>query len=108
MRRTKRSANKFCSQAHARGDFPLTILRPAFTYGEGRGLVHTFGGSTMYLDRIRKGKPIVVHGDGSSLWTSCHRDDVARAFVALRRTAAYIRQIVQHSGRGVADVEPIP
>ena len=68
-------------EAHHRGDFPLTILRPAFTYGEGRGLVHTFGGSPTYLDRIRKGKPIVVHGDGSSLWTACHRDDVARAFV---------------------------
>jgi len=63
-------------------DFPLTIIRPAYTYGEGRGPIHTFGGSTTYVDRIRKGKPIVVHGDGSSLWVACHRDDVARAFVA--------------------------
>ncbi len=67
---------------HERGGFPLTILRPAFTYGEGRGLVHSFGGRTTYFDRLRKGKPLVVHGDGSSLWVSCHAEDVARAFVA--------------------------
>ena len=68
--------------SHERGDFLLTIIRPAYTYGEGRGPVHSFGGRTTYLDRIRKGKPIVSHGDGSSFWTACHRDDVARAFVA--------------------------
>lgn len=80
------SSNKVkCEQilcaAHHPTDFPLTIIRPAYTYGEGRGPVHTFGGKTTYLDRIRKGKPIVVHGDGSSFWVACHRDDVARAFV---------------------------
>ena len=69
-------------RASEEGAFPLTIIRPAATYGEGRGPVHTFGGRTSYLDRLRKGKPIVVHGDGSSLWVACHRDDVARAFVA--------------------------
>lgn len=79
------SVNKVaCEQilraAYAHGDFPLTIIRPAYTYGEGRGPLNPFGGA--YLDRLRKGKPIIVHGDGSSLWTACHRDDVARAFVA--------------------------
>ncbi|MEO7912468.1 MAG: NAD-dependent epimerase/dehydratase family protein [Roseiflexaceae bacterium] len=68
--------------AHQRGDFPLTIIRPAFTYGEGRGMIHSFGGSNTYLDRLRKGKPIIVHGDGSSLWVACHRDDVAHTFAA--------------------------
>lgn len=68
--------------AHHASDFPLTILRPAYTYGEGRGPLNPFGGGTAYIDRLRKGKPIVVHGDGSSLWTASHRDDVAAAFVA--------------------------
>jgi nucleoside-diphosphate-sugar epimerase len=67
--------------AEKKGAFPLTIIRPAYTYGESRGPVHTFGGSTTFLDRICKGKPVIVHGDGSSFWVACHRDDVARAFV---------------------------
>ncbi len=67
--------------AHARGDLPLTIIRPAYTYGEGRGMLSTLSGNG-YLHRLRSGKPIAAHGDGSGLWASCHRDDVARAFVA--------------------------
>ncbi len=67
--------------AHSHGDFPVTIIRPAHTYGEGGTLIHSFGWSSTYIDRLRKGKPIVVHGDGQSLWVSCHVDDVARAFV---------------------------
>lgn len=79
------SSNKVrCEQlltaAHHPTNFPLTIIRPAYTYGEGRGPLHTFGMKTTYVDRIRKGKPIVVHGDGTSFWTACHRDDVGRAF----------------------------
>jgi nucleoside-diphosphate-sugar epimerase len=66
--------------AHARGDFAVTCLRPAYTYREGGGLVHSFGWSTTYLDRLRRGKPIVVHGDGTSVWTACHATDVARTF----------------------------
>lgn len=68
--------------AHARGDFPVTIIRPAHTYGEGSSVLHTFRGTTTYLDRLRRGKPVIVHGDGTALWVSCHRDDLARAFVA--------------------------
>ncbi len=68
--------------AYERGNWPLTVIRPAYTYGEGRGPLETFGGRTQVLDRIRRGLPIVVHGDGSSLWVSCHAEDVARTFVA--------------------------
>ncbi len=69
------------AEANQSGTLPVTILRPAFTYGEGRGLVHSLGGKTTYFDRLLKGKPLVVHGDGSSFWVSCHCEDVARAFV---------------------------
>ncbi len=68
-------------EAHKRGDFPVTIMRPSQTYGEGGTIVHSLGGGTTYLDRIKKGKPIVVHGDGSCLWAACHIEDVGRGFV---------------------------
>ena len=80
--RNKVKCEDLLLEAGTRSDFPVTIIRPAHTYGEGGTIIHTFGWSTTYLDRIRKGKPIVVHGDGSSLWVSCHIDDVARAFIA--------------------------
>ncbi|MEP6987052.1 MAG: NAD-dependent epimerase/dehydratase family protein [Chloroflexota bacterium] len=67
--------------AHQRGDFAATIIRPAMTYGEGGKLVNLYGWGTYHLDRLRKGKPLIVHGDGSALWVACHIDDAAHAFV---------------------------
>jgi len=77
----KARCERVLEKAQENGDFKLTIIRPAHTYGEGSGLVHPFAGGNHFFDRIRKGKPIIVHGDGSSLWVASHRDDVARAFV---------------------------
>lgn len=81
--------NKLLS-AHDAGHFPVTIIRPAQTYGD-LGYAVTAVGNWLYLmRRLRESKPIIVHGDGSSLWSVCHRDDVARAFVnAIRNPAAY-------------------
>ena len=67
--------------AYRSNGFPATIIRPWHTYGEGGGLIDTLS-SEAYVDRLRKGKPILVHGDGTSVWGPCHRDDVAAAFVA--------------------------
>ncbi len=79
--RNKVLCEKLLLEAHQRGDFPVTIIRPAYTYGESRGVLYPVGSGSGYLDRIRQGKPIIVHGDGSSLWVACHIDDVARAFM---------------------------
>ncbi|MGD2155564.1 MAG: NAD-dependent epimerase/dehydratase family protein [Anaerolineales bacterium] len=68
-------------QAHQRQDFQTTIFRPAYTYGEGGTLIYALGDQT-YMDRIAKGGPIVVPGDGNCLWVTCHRDDVGLAFVS--------------------------
>lgn len=60
--------------------FPATIVRPSHTYD--RTLVPFDGGWTI-VDRMRRGKPTVVHGDGTSLWTLTHNTDFAVALVGL-------------------------
>jgi nucleoside-diphosphate-sugar epimerase len=60
--------------------FPVTIVRPSHTYD------HTcvpFDGGWTVIDRMRRGAPILVHGDGTSPWTLTHHTDFARAFVGL-------------------------
>jgi nucleoside-diphosphate-sugar epimerase len=74
--------------AHQRGELNVTIIRPAMTYGEGGSVVELTGWGTKYIDRMRKGKPIIVHGDGSSLWGACHIDDAAVAFAGAVGNAA--------------------
>jgi nucleoside-diphosphate-sugar epimerase len=67
-------------KAHRNGDFQLTVIRPAATYNESWSPgVHSFGGQTYHLDRIRKGKPVIMHGDGTSIWVASYRDDTANA-----------------------------
>jgi len=68
--------------AHERGDLVVTSIRPGHTYGEGgNNLLHALGRGTYHVDRLKKGQPIIVHGNGTSFWPTCHRDDVAVAFV---------------------------
>jgi nucleoside-diphosphate-sugar epimerase len=76
----KARCERIFEDAHDDRTFPVTIIRPWYTYGEGRGVLSTLGFGTEYVDRIRTGKPVVTHGDGTSMWGACHRDDVARAF----------------------------
>lgn len=65
------------------GAFGLTILRPAQTYGgPNHGPVHPLGHRDYHLWRLAAGRPILLHGDGTSLWSACHARDVAAAFVA--------------------------
>lgn len=88
----KANAEDAVREAHDRGEFATTIVRPWTTYGpHGNGnLCHTLGVDTTYLRRIRDGEPIVVHGDGTGLWGPAHRRDVAGAYVgAVGNRTAY-------------------
>lgn len=66
--------------AHHDDGFPVTIVRPSHTYD--RTLLPFHGGYTV-IDRMRRGKPTLIHGDGTSLWTLTHHRDFARAFIGL-------------------------
>jgi len=67
-------------QAYRAEKFPATIVRPSHTYD--KTLLPMDGGWTV-VDRMRKGQKVIVHGDGSSLWTLTHHADFARGFVGL-------------------------
>ncbi|MFI5694623.1 NAD-dependent epimerase/dehydratase family protein [Kribbella sp. NPDC051586] len=61
-------------------NYPVTVVRPSHTYD--RTLVPFDGGWTI-VERMRRGQPVVVHGDGTSLWTLTHHRDFARGLVPL-------------------------
>jgi nucleoside-diphosphate-sugar epimerase len=70
--------------AHRRGELPVTILRPATTYLD--TAVPSIGSFDLAVERLTTGAPVILHGDNR--WAACHRDDVARAFVAATRLTA--------------------
>lgn len=67
-------------RAYRDNKFPATIVRPSHTYDA--TLFPSHGGYTV-LHRMRRGKPVVVHGDGTSLWTLTHHEDFAVGLVGL-------------------------
>lgn len=81
--RAKIAAENRLRQLAAEYDLPFTIVRPSFTYA--RVIPLAVGGWNEYtaIQRIRDGRPVVVHGDGTSLWTITHADDFARGFCGL-------------------------
>ena len=81
----KADCERFLFDKFAEEGFPVTVVRPSHTYGDGKFLVPLSGAKTQwtYLDRILRGAPVVVHGDGKSLWTVTHNTDFAKAFVGL-------------------------
>ncbi len=78
--RDKIACELLLEDAHRSGGFPLTIVRPFHTYD--RTVIPVLAGWTA-IERMRAGRPVVVHGDGTSLWSLTHARDFARAFVAL-------------------------
>ncbi|MGD8624724.1 MAG: SDR family oxidoreductase [Anaerolineae bacterium] len=78
--RAKIACEERLVQAYRQEEFPMTIVRPSHTYD--RRTVPLLGGYTD-IDRMRRGKRVVVHGDGTSLWVLTHHDDFAKGFVGL-------------------------
>lgn len=68
------------TRAYREEKCPITIVRPSHTYD--RTMLPFEGGYT-HIHRLRQGKPFIVHGDGTSLWTLTHHRDFAKGFVPL-------------------------
>lgn len=66
--------------AHAAGKMPVTIFRPSHTYGPGGPVINNIGWEPSFVDRLRKGLPVIVSGDGHGLWQSAFSEDVGRGF----------------------------
>lgn len=78
--RDKIACEDLLVEAYRDRGFPITIVRPSHTYD--RTMIPTTGHWTD-LARMRRGAPVVVHGDGTSRWTITHNTDFAVAFVGL-------------------------
>lgn len=84
---------------HADG-FPVTIIRPSTTHGPKQGLTRQIAWDYAWLDRIRKGKPIIVCGDGKALHSFLHVDDAAPAFAGVLGRQKCIGQTYNLVDRG--------
>ena len=83
--RDKIACEDFLFGKYREEGFPVTVIRPSHTYGD-RSVpvgVHGDNGSWQVLKRMLDGKPVIIHGDGSSQWTLTHNTDFAQGFVGL-------------------------
>jgi len=72
-------------RAYREEGFPITIVRPSLTYGETQIAlaINSWTKSYTVVDRMRRGKKVIVPGDGSSLWVITHNTDFAKGLVGL-------------------------
>jgi nucleoside-diphosphate-sugar epimerase len=78
--RNKLACERLFLEAGAAGKFAVTIFRPSHTYGPGAPLIDQLEGDGPTWDRVARGLPVLVAGDGLGLWQSTHRDDCGRLF----------------------------
>ncbi|WP_410770358.1 SDR family oxidoreductase [Fontibacillus sp. BL9] len=83
--RNKISCEDYLMKQYREQGFPVTIVRPSHTYDE-RSIplgVHGGKGSWQVAKRMLENKPVIIHGDGTSLWTLTHNSDFAKGFIGL-------------------------
>jgi len=95
--RNKIACEEYLTKMYRENGFPITIVRPSHTYDDRRiplG-VHGKNGSWQVAKRMLEGKPVIIHGDGTSLWTMTHNTDFADAFIGLLGNIHAIGEAVQ-------------
>lgn len=83
--RDKIACEEFLMKAYREEGFPITIVRPSLTYGDTQIplAVNSWPKSYTIVDRMRRGKKVIVPGDGTSLWAITHNSDLAKGLVGL-------------------------
>ena len=88
--RDKAACEERLLRAYREEKFPFTIVRPSHTYSAVYVPVH---GNWTTIDRMLRGLPVIVHGDGTSLWTLTHSSDFAKGFVGLMGNSHAIGEV---------------
>lgn len=95
--RNKIACEDYLMKLYREEGFPVTIVRPSHTYDE-RSIplgVHGDMGSYAVIKRMLEGKPVIIHGDGTTLWTLTHNSDFAKAFIGLLGNVHALGEAVQ-------------
>ena len=98
--RDKIACEEFLMAKYREEGFPVTIVRPSHTYDE-RDIpvaLHGKNGSWQVIERMRQGKPVIVHGDGESLWHLTFNTDFAVGYTALMGNRHAIGEAFQITG----------
>ena len=83
-------------------EFPVAVVRPSLTYGDTVVplAVNSWLKSYTAVDRMRRGQPVIVPGDGLSLWTITHNSDFAKGLVGLLGQQAVMKSEAICANRG--------
>lgn len=95
--RNKIACEEYLMKMYREKVFPVTVVRPSHTYDE-RSIplgVHGSKGSWQVVKRMLDNKPVIIHGDGTSLWTMTHNSDFAKGFIGLMGNIHAIGEAVQ-------------
>lgn len=98
--RAKAAMDALYLGAYYRDGFPVTVIRPSTTHGPKQGLIRQVAWDFSWIDRVRKGKPIVVCGDGLALHQFLHVNDAAPGFVGVLGKQQCIGQVYNLVNRG--------
>ncbi|MFD0485016.1 NAD-dependent epimerase/dehydratase family protein [Kineococcus sp. GCM10028916] len=93
--RDKIACEELLTRAYREEGFPAFVVRPSHTYD--RASIPLDDGWTA-IDRMRRGKPVVVHGDGTSTWVLTHHTDLAKGLVPLLGEPAVVGDAVHITG----------
>lgn len=94
--RKKIACEEYLMQLYRNEKFPVTIVRPSHTYSERSVPLGVHGGNSwQVVKRMLDGKAVVIHGDGTSLWTMTHSRDFARGFIGLLGNIHAVGEAVQ-------------